>query len=116
MGTVVFIIQILLGLAFLFFGLMKFGSKQMTEEFARYGYPQWFRVVTGIVELAAGVLLLAGFWHDQLTAWGSLLATLCMIGAVVTHLKVKDAAAKFTTPAVLLILSAFLLYVNSGNF
>ncbi|MBS2967909.1 DoxX family protein [Metabacillus sp. KIGAM252] len=115
MGTVAFILQILLGLAFLFFSFNKFGSK-MNGEFTRYGYPQWFKIVTGIVEAAAGILLLAGYWNDQLTAWGSLLATLTMLGAVVTHMKVKDAGSKFTVPVVLLLLSAFLLYLNSGNF
>ncbi|WP_035405888.1 MULTISPECIES: DoxX family protein [Bacillaceae] len=114
MGTVAFILQILLGLAFLFFGFNKFGSK-MNEEFTRYGYPQWFKIVTGIVELVSGAFLLAGYWNDQLTAWGSLLATLTMLGAVVTHLKVKDAGSKYTVPVVLLLLSALLLYLNSGN-
>ncbi|KZZ84507.1 hypothetical protein AS29_011240 [Bacillus sp. SJS] len=87
----------------------------MNEEFTRYGYPQWFKIVTGIVELVSGAFLLAGYWNDQLTAWGSLLATLTMLGAVVTHLKVKDAGSKYTVPVVLLLLSALLLYLNSGN-
>ncbi|MTH54999.1 DoxX family membrane protein [Bacillus mangrovi] len=115
MGTAAFIIQILLGLAFLFFGFLKFG-KQMDAEFTRYGYPRWFRFFTGAVELVSGAFLLAGFWNEGLAAWGSLLAVLTMLGAIVTHLKVKDAGGKFTTPVVLLLLSAFLFYLNLGNF
>ena len=45
------ILQVILGLGFLMFGFMKFGSKQMVEGFKHYGYPGWFRVFTGIVEL-----------------------------------------------------------------
>ena len=42
------ILQGILGLGFLMFGFMKFGSKQMVEGFKRYGYPGGFRVFTGL--------------------------------------------------------------------
>lgn len=48
------VLQAILGLMFLMAGLMKLGAKQRVEMFQHYGYPQWFRVVTGIVEIVGG--------------------------------------------------------------
>lgn len=114
MGTLLFILQIILAAAFLLFGFMKFG-KQMGEEFERYGYSAWFRIVTGLVELVAAALLIAGFWNKTSLAWGALLISLTMLGAVITHLKVKDSFSKYASPLVLLILGLLLLFYNWGS-
>ena len=70
MSVLSIILQIILGLGFLMFGFMKFGSKQMVEGFKHYGYPGWFRVFTGIVELIAAALVIAGIWNETLAALG----------------------------------------------
>lgn len=58
----IWILQGLLGLAFLVAGLGKtFGSAMHKEAFDKWRLPQWFRVVTGFVEIAAAALLLAGY-------------------------------------------------------
>ena len=50
MRTLTKILQALLGLAFLGAGGQKLaGTDQMVNDFDRYGYPQWFRIVTGSV-------------------------------------------------------------------
>ncbi|MCD7034082.1 DoxX family protein [Metabacillus sp. GX 13764] len=115
MGILLFILQIILGVGFLLFGFMKFGAKQMNEEFERYGYSAWFRIVTGIVEIAGAVLVIAGFWNATAAAWGALLISLTMIGALITHIKVKDSFSKSVSPLVFLILGLVVLIFNWGS-
>ncbi|SFS80416.1 DoxX family protein [Paenibacillus sp. BC26] len=105
------ILQIVLGLGFLLFGFMKFGS-QMAEEFKRYGYSAGFRVFTGLVEIVIAAILIWGLWMDGLAAWGGILIVVTMVGAIVTHLKVKDAANKMMMPILLLILGIIVLLIN----
>jgi putative oxidoreductase len=42
MAILTMVLQIILGIGFLMFGFMKFGSKQMVDEFKRYGFPGGF--------------------------------------------------------------------------
>ncbi|MDW7618245.1 DoxX family protein, partial [Peribacillus simplex] len=72
------------------FGFMKFGSKQMVDEFGRYGYPGGFRIFTGLVEVIGAVLVISGIWNDKLAAWGGLFIVGTMLGAIFTHIKIKD--------------------------
>lgn len=51
-----------------------------------YGYPLWFRWVTGILELAAAVLILI----PRVRFWGGLLTACIMIGAAITNLRAGE--------------------------
>jgi uncharacterized membrane protein YphA (DoxX/SURF4 family) len=112
MGVLSIIFQVLLGLGFLMFGSMKFGSKQMVEGFKHYGYPGWFRVFTGLVELISAALVIAGIWNETLAAWGGLFIVGTMIGAILTHIKIKDTVKNLMMPIVLLILGLIVLLIN----
>lgn len=114
MSTLSIILQSILGLGFLMFGFMKF-SKPMEKEFERCRLPRWFRHFTGLVELAAAVLLIAGIWQVGLAALGGLAAAVTMLGAIATHLRIKDPAAKITMPAVLLVLGLAVLLLNAAT-
>lgn len=109
------ILQVILGLGFLMFGFMKFGSKQMVEGFKHYGYPGWFRVVTGLVELISAALVIAGIWNETLAAWGGLFIVATMIGAIFTHIKMKDTVKNMIMPIFLLILGLVVLVINFGS-
>ena len=105
-------LQGILALLFLMAGVQKaFGSKMHTEAFAKWGYPQWFRVVTGIVELAAVVLLIIGFWVDGATTLGAAILIAIGIGGVITHIKVKDTLKDTAMIAILGILALVLLII-----
>ncbi|MFJ5761117.1 DoxX family protein [Neobacillus sp. NPDC093182] len=112
MGILSNILQVLLGLGFLMFGFMKFGSKQMVDEFRRYGYPGGFRIFTGLVEVIAAVLVISGIWNDKFAAWGGLFIVGTMLGAIFTHIKVKDPVNRMMMPIVLLILGLIVLLMN----
>ncbi|MEJ8306697.1 DoxX family protein [Saccharibacillus sacchari] len=106
------VLQILLGVGFTLFGVMKFGSKQMVSNFETYGYPAWFRVFSGLVEVAAAILLIAGIWNETLAAWGALLVVATMVGAILTHLKIKDTIQNMMMPFILLVLGAVVLWLH----
>jgi len=97
--------RILLALAFGAAGIAKLaGAAQMVQVFDAIGIGQWFRTVTGVVEVAGAVLLLVpatGFF-------GGLLLSATMVGAVVTHLALIGGSP---VPALVLgLLSAFVAW------
>ncbi|PQP81633.1 hypothetical protein C0Q44_18200 [Paenibacillus sp. PCH8] len=115
MSVLSIVLQVILGLGFLMFGLMKFGSKQMVEGFKNYGYPGAFRVFTGLIEVIAAGLVIAGIWIDGLAAWGGLLIVVTMIGAILTHIKIKDQLKQMLMPIILLILGLVVFLINYGS-
>lgn len=98
-------VRVLLALAFGAAGAAKLaGVPQMIQVFDAIGAGQWFRYVTGAVEIIGAVLILlpaAGFF-------GALLLAATMVGAVATHLVLIGGSPM---PAVVLgLLSAFVAW------
>ena len=78
-------VKILLGLAFLASSMAKFLSVEMlVYEFGLIGLGQWFRYVTGIVELAGAILIFV----PRLQAIGGLVLGGTMVGALIAHVTV----------------------------
>jgi putative oxidoreductase len=100
----------LLALAFVAAGGAKlYGVPMLVEEFQHIGLGQWFRYVTGGLEIMGAILLLL----PQKAALGALLLICIMIGAVITHLFVIGGSA---VPAiVLLALNAVIAYAERGQ-
>jgi putative oxidoreductase len=79
------IAEIALGLMFVAAGLVKLsGMAFMVELFASLGFGQWLRYLTALVELAGGVLLLAG--HMEYLA--ALALAVIMVGATASSIMV----------------------------
>jgi uncharacterized membrane protein YphA (DoxX/SURF4 family) len=102
---VIWSVRILLALAFGAAGIAKLaGVPQMVQVFEVIGIGQWFRHLTGVVEVVGAVLLLVpatGFL-------GGLMLTATMVGAAGTHLVLIGGSA---VPAVVLgLLSAFVAW------
>lgn len=98
------ILQAILGLGFLLFGLMKFTSEQMVKGFDHFGLPQWFRLVTGVFEWMGAAGLIAGIWFPSLALYSAIWLGIIMFFAILTHLRAKDPWSSTMMPAVLLIL------------
>jgi putative oxidoreductase len=101
------IIRILLALAFLAAGGAKLaGASPMVAIFEQVGVGQWFRLVTGALEVVGAVLVLI----PRTSQWGALLLAAIMVGAVFTHLAVIGGSP---APALLLLaLSATTLWLR----
>jgi putative oxidoreductase len=104
---VVWALRIVLALFFGTAGLAKLaGVPQMVQIFEAIGIGQWFRYLTGAVEVVGAVLLLVpvtGFL-------GGLLLAVTMLGGVATHLVLIGGSA--APAAVLGLLSALVAWLH----
>jgi putative oxidoreductase len=106
MSILIIILQVVLGLLFLAIGSMTVaGRKMFVENFQHFGYPQWFRVVTGSLEVLGGLGLLIGIWLPWLAALASTGLILVMLGAVFTEVRTREPLQKIVLPIVMGVLS-----------
>ena len=75
--------------------------------FRHWGYPDWFRVTIGVVELLAVALLLLG----RTAAVGALLIIGVMLGGMATHL-IFDQGRHMTSEIVPLVLGSIVLVLR----
>src|SRR5438132_11238366 len=79
----VWILTIVAAAMFLLAGSLKLAGVPMEVElFAAIGIGQWFRLLTGTLEIGGALLLLV----PVTATFGALLLAVVMIGAIVTHL------------------------------
>ncbi len=83
------------------------GLPMHVEHFQKWGYPDWFRVLIGIAEVAGGVGLLI---PRQVSFAAAGLAAI-MLGAVYTHLA-HDEAIQVVAPGVFLLVFGVLTYAR----
>ena len=92
------VLRALLTVAFVAAGGAKLiGAEAMLSTFDAIGFGQWFRYVTGIVEVGAAILM----WLPGRQALGAALLGVTMVCAVLTHLLILGPSA---VPAVVLAL------------
>ena len=80
------------------------GNPEMVALFSAVGFGQWFRYVTGILELTGAVLIMV---PKTRSAGAALLATV-MLGALIAHLFILHVPP--TTPGVLFLLSVLVVW------
>ena len=102
--VVVWILSVLMMLAMLAVGGGKLASVDpWPRYFAEWGYPDWFRVVTGVVQLVGAVSLLV----PRIAAYGAGLLVAVMLGAVITEV-VNEVGFGPVIPSIYLVLLALL--------
>ena len=102
------VLQVLTAAAFLVAGFATLsGQPMMVETFEKVGVGQWFRYLTGAIEVASAILLLI----PRLTPVGAALLVCAMTGAVLAHLLVLGGSA---VPA--LVLGCFAALILWGRF
>lgn len=99
-------LRALLTLAFVAAGGAKLiGAEMMIATYDTIGLGQWFRYLTGIVEIVGVVLL----WLPNRQVWGAALLGATMVGAVLAHWLILGPSA---VPAIVLgLISAAVLYI-----
>lgn len=97
-------VALLLALVCLRSGWLKIsGNIFWIRDFRRWGYPDGFRVLIGVVELISAVLLLV----PRLAAYGAALFGVVMLGAIYTH-ATHDEMSRLPFNIFLLVLSFFI--------
>lgn len=104
------ILRVLLAFAFVSAGGMKLAAApQFVALFDQIGIGQWFRLLTGTLEVAGGLLVLI----PQTAVQGALLLACVMLGALFTHLALIGGNP---IPAlVLLALAAAVLWLRRAS-
>ena len=99
---------ILLVLIFVPQGWSKFNDTSgWAVAFRHWGYPDWFRVTIGAIEVTAAVLLVLG----RMAALGAILIILVMLGGMGTHI-VFDHGRHMTSEVVPLVLASIVLVLR----
>ncbi|MFJ5788544.1 DoxX family protein [Lysinibacillus sp. NPDC093197] len=113
MNIVSIIFQTLLMLMFFMasFGKLR-GAKTPIEEFNKLRLPQWFRVITGVIELISAVALIIGYWDASWLAVGALLITCTAICGVLAQVRIKDSFKNMLMIIVIGVMAIF-LFINN---
>jgi putative oxidoreductase len=101
------VVTSLLACLFVLAGVMKFVNPEMAEHFVQWGYPDWFRILIGVVEVGGALVLLLP--RTACYAAGAL--AVVMAGAVFTHL-LHGEASQTAVPFVLLGLLVLVGYAR----
>lgn len=112
MVVISIVLQILLGLGFLMFGYQKFVSEDMKQGFHYFGYGDGFRIFTGVFEIVTAIIIVIGIWISSLATIGGLMVVVTMIGAILTHMKIKDSIKNMTMPIALFLLGVVVTSLN----
>jgi putative oxidoreductase len=100
------VLRILLGAALFASGGAKLaGAPAMVEMFEKVGVGQWFRILTGALEVSGSILLI-----PRLTFYGAALLLLVMAGAVTAHLTVLGGNP--APPLILLVLNVLTAWLT----
>jgi uncharacterized membrane protein len=99
------VLRIIVGIVFLAQGVMKLTGVQ-NEWRDDLQVAPWFWALTGVIQLAGALGLLASLRFERLIVPSGLLFVFVMLGAIVQHVRIDDPVSHMLFPAVLLLLSA----------
>jgi uncharacterized membrane protein YphA (DoxX/SURF4 family) len=101
------VLQILAGLAFLGAGGGKLaGVPEMVAVFDKVGVGQWFRYVTGLLEVGGAIGLFLPRW----SFYAASMLAVVMVGAVISHLTVLGGSP--VAPLVLLVMTGAIAWLR----
>ncbi|MAV65166.1 MAG: hypothetical protein CMG00_08265 [Candidatus Marinimicrobia bacterium] len=82
--------------------------ENIVKEFKDYGYPDWFRDFIGILKISFIFMLHSSTYHVNF--FGAIGITFLMLGAVITHIRVRDSLGNTIASIAMLFISLILLY------
>ena len=77
------------------------------KEFVEYNLPTWIRDLVGILKLSFATML--QFSNEEVVKIGALGISVLMLGAVVTHLRLKSNFRRYIASVAMLSISVFIL-------
>lgn len=109
--AVLWILTLLLVASFLNAGIRKFFEDGgWSWMFRNWGYPVWFRIFIGVMEVAAAVLLLI----PRTAKYGALIVIVIMLGAIATF--AIFGRLQFATPAIITLAVASIVLAMRYSF
>ncbi|KMJ59583.1 hypothetical protein AB685_01525 [Bacillus sp. LL01] len=107
------IIQVVIGTLFAFLSFLAFtGAKYSKEKMIHLQLPNYFRYVTGFVQLLGGMFMLSGIWYTDAAILGGVWITMIMLVSMVLRIRANESIIS-TTPAIIIgILSSTVSVVN----
>jgi putative oxidoreductase len=103
------ILAVLLAIVFTFAGGSKLiGARAMIQEFASIGIGQWFRYVTGILEVSGAIGLLV----PKCRFWAALQIAAVMAGATAVNIVILHQPPLTRLTAILLVLALALAWLR----
>lgn len=114
MNTVLWILQVLLALAFLAHGLLFFFPPPEVARLMNESLPRWFQLFLGTAEVLASVgLILPGLTRIMpwLVTWAAVGIMIVMVSATIYHVARNEISSAVVT-LVLLAMAAFVAYMR----
>lgn len=105
---------LLFSMAF-FSGSKLAGAKHQVELFDSIKLPQWFRIVTGIIQLIGAIGLVIGYWYPGIAAWAAVGIGVMMLIAVLSHVRVKHTLGKMFPAILNVLISAAVVLVYADE-
>ena len=103
----VWLLRVVVGLAFLAAGGSKLaGAPAMVAMFAKIGFGQWFRILTGLLEVAGAIGLLV----RRFAVYAASMLAVVMVGAIGFHL--TRLGGNPVPPIVLLLLAILIVWLS----
>lgn len=101
------VLRVVVGLAFLAAGGSKLaGAPAMVAMFAKIGFGQWFRILTGLLEVAGAIGLLV----PRLAVYAASMLAVVMVGAIGFHL--TRLGGNPVPPIILLLLAILIVWLS----
>ena len=101
------VLRVFVGLAFLAAGGSKLaGAPAMVAMFAKIGFGQWFRILTGLLEVTGAI----GLFVPRFTVYAASMLALAMVGAIGFHL--TRLGGNPVPPMVLLLLAILIVWLS----
>ncbi len=105
-GTALAVVRVLMAAFFLFMAWRNLsGDATLAADFERWGYPDWFRVTTGVLQAVGAIALII----SPVSFLGALVLAGVLLGAITTHL-VNDPPATALSALVFLVVAFGLLF------
>ena len=98
-------LKIISSVAIFFVWVVRYDN--IKKEFVEYNLPSWVRDLVGILKLSFATML--QFSNEEVVQIGALGISILMLGAVVTHLRLKSNFRRYIASVAMLTISVFIL-------
>ena len=103
-------LKIISSVAIFFVWVVRYDN--IKKEFVEYNLPSWVRDLVGILKLSFATML--QFSNQEVVKIGALGISVLMLGAVVTHLRLKSNFRRYIASVAMLSISVFILLQYIG--